>query len=200
MQKFLWTLLILSTFASCGSSDEQTADDTDGIGVNDHRIFVTSTSQDGDYNGLTGADDICSAAATSASLTRSYKAIVSDDNTNAVDRLTELNIANPVYIVDASGNATMIVAEASDFWTADTTNILNLINRNESGALISDVKIWTGSDTDGNKSTSNCNDFDDNSSSVLGDYGDNSKLDSQWLASGTGLACNTSHHLYCISQ
>jgi len=201
MKNLLILLFVLSFVTSCGSEDES-ASDTDGLGVNDHKIFITASIYDGNFNGVTGADDACAAAATAANLSRDYMAIISDDNYNAKDRLTNLNINNPVYVVDGSGNTTLIVAAASDLWDADTTNILNLINRTAAGNILSDVKIWTGSDIDGTLSPSNCNDFSSNESdgSVVGDYGDNSKTDGQWLASGTGVTCNNTYHLYCISQ
>ena len=49
-------------------------------------VFVTSKTFQGNLSGLSGADTICSSAAEEAGLPGSYKAWLSDDNSNAIDR------------------------------------------------------------------------------------------------------------------
>lgn len=88
-------------------------------------VFVSSAQYGADLAGLTGADAKCQALATAASLSGTYKAWLSDDNTNAATRLAHATVA--YVLVDGS----TVVANN---WTGLTSGtLLHAIDHTEDG-------------------------------------------------------------------
>ena len=63
------------------------------------RLFVTKSSFTGNLGGIAGADSKCTAAATAASLTGTWKAWISDGTTSAKDRISDVG---PWYAIDGT--------------------------------------------------------------------------------------------------
>ncbi|MDO8592633.1 MAG: dockerin type I domain-containing protein, partial [bacterium] len=174
------------------------ADDNTGAasGVRTKRIFVTSTSYTGSLGGLAGADAKCQARATVGGLTGTWKALMSDNTTNAKDRLgTAWDL-----LADILG---MPLISRASIW--DTTSGYNVLNfyfyttelGTKSGASFG---VWTGTDSSGNKTTFNCQNWSSNyylNYSTTGRIGD---LDYKWINNQSNAVCNANYYLYCFEQ
>jgi hypothetical protein len=193
MKKSLMLTSVLFISLSCGGP-ENGGENSDGVDTLEHRIFVTSTSYNGNLGGLTGADAKCKSVAQNAGLRRDYKAIVSNVSTNIADRLT---ITGSIYKVVGS-NKVLIADSASALWSPP---LLSAVDRNENEASVtSGSQVWTGSADDGTKALNFCDNWNSNSVSQQGDYGIADRTDGQWLDAGSNSTCNNSKRLYCISQ
>ncbi len=69
----------------------------------------------GNFGGLTGADGICQSAASSRSLPGNWKAVLSDEATNAS---THVSITGPVYNLGGA----VVATDATQFWSGNWTN------------------------------------------------------------------------------
>lgn len=200
MKKLIATTSLILILASCGGPDNGN-EDSDGVGLTDHRIFISSSATTGDMNGGTGStglakgDDICNDLADAAGLTRSYKAILSDDT---ADTSSMLQITGSIYTVTKDGVSNLIAEASSEFWDADTTEHKNLIDYDENGELLSNKEIWTGSFEAGTSTDDDCSNWTSTGGNAT--FGDNSEKNSLWIESSGTAICSTSKHLYCISQ
>jgi hypothetical protein len=154
------------------------------------KVFATGPGVIGSAIGsLSNADALCQSAAGTAGYAGTYKAIMSDDSTNAKDRLT---LSYP--IVNAYDGSTVA---ATNLWIGSVTNaILNTGGWNGGG-------YWTGTNADGTKSSGNtCSSWTGGTNGV---WGWSSVSDSGWVNRGT-LSCSTSTlgsipiSLACIQQ
>ncbi len=183
---------------ACGSGTPGDGSSSDGVNSDDHRVFVTSTSYDGNLGGISGADTKCATAATAAGLERTYKAIITtaDADTTAFKRL---NFSGAIYTVDASDNSALVAASGADLWLAETKALLNDINLDENGATVSKTP-WTGTSSDGGViSTSHCSSWTVNSAGTDGEIGDTGRSDDRWVELGLE-NCSNQNPIYCISQ
>jgi hypothetical protein len=106
--------------------------------------FVTSSTHPGNFGGLTAADEICATRAAEAELPGSYVAWLSDDTTNANDRIKD---ARGWVRVDGQ-------AIADRFTDLTTFGPVVPIALTESGADVrGNGAVWTGSNADGSKAS-----------------------------------------------
>lgn len=178
------------TFAAC---------DCAGVpGTVVKRVFVTKTSYQGDLrtagagtSGIDGADRLCALAATAGSLGGTWKAWISDESTNAIDRISDVG---PWFLSNR-------VTKAFNNKANLATSPLVAINQDEDGSTIGFQDfVWTGTSAGGNRKTGdNCSSWASSSSSVSGLKGDTVNADSSWTAWG-GDACHASARLFCIEQ
>ncbi len=194
-------LFVLIFVSSCGGEGSGSGQ-TDGLLNNEHRIFLTSQSYLGklEENGQTGleaADEICKKHAENANLVRDYKAVLSSALVNVKDRLV---IRGSIYTV-AGSNATKIIENSVDIWDADSTNLLNSIDRDENGSFTpAGEKVWTGTIEAGTVGTGTCNNWTDQTAGSQGTIGNTVNLDGKWLDIVLDQNCNIQARLYCISQ
>ena len=186
-------LLIL--FASCGAELGEGVNTTDGVGESEHRVFVTSSTMNGNLGGLTGADTVCTNSAAFAGLSRVYKAVISTTAENARDRLT---FSGTIYKV-SSGEKIPIASSGSDLWNTDNANLIGRIDSDEYGNSTSGVtNVWTGTTSDGSvQTTSNCDNWSSQSNS--GTYGSVDQFDDRWI-NESFTSCNQQFRLFCVSQ
>jgi hypothetical protein len=158
-------------------------------------VFVTSTLQNGNLGGLAGADAICAARATAASLPGTYVAWLSSASTNAA---TRLGSAQGFVRVDGKPFANTM--------TDITTNkIFNPLRLDESGVDVtinqspsaSTVTVWTGTSKDGLAAAARCNDWLSAMDTVDGFTGRVSGGPASWTARSNG-GCDSARHLYCF--
>lgn len=162
-------------------------------------VFATSTGQNGNLGGLTGADAICQSLADSAGLPGTYLAWLSD----AVDS-PSTRFARSVFPYTRVGG--LVVA---DSYTDLTTRRLPLdagININEKGEFITGAAVWTNTRPDGTPiallQRLNCNGWtsaDDGITAFVGASGD---IDVEWTfrIGVTNRTCDTPSALYCFQQ
>jgi len=151
-------------------------------------VFVASPFwKGGEIGGVAGADAKCQARANVANLSGTWKAIISDSNTNAKDRLPNVVFRNLDGKVIANNKADLFDG-----------NIANFVNKTELGDGIN-KEAWTGTNADGTHSGNNCNNWSDSTTQVQGTKGRSSGFkDHNWIEWGQS-NCNLGGGLYCVA-
>jgi hypothetical protein len=160
------------------------------IGGPFHLIFVTSTTTTGKIGGLTGADAICAARAAAANRPGTFKALISDSNTNAN---TRLSIKYRLY-----NTADQLVAKnAYDLWDGQVTNA---VDHDEHGTLVSSVyRVWNGTRDNGRGYKQNiCQDWTTDAKAEWGEIGMLNKK-ATWI-DDQAVTCDKLARIYCVSQ
>lgn len=158
------------------------------------RVFVTSTTYNGNLGGLVGADSKCQARAVAAGLPGTFKAWLSDGTTSASSRLdhSTVNYVRTDGVVVANG------------WSDLTDATLDAVickdeNSNIVGTCTASRDVWTNTQTNGSARTSHCLVWTSNQGAESGYTGGSSWSDLSWTAATTD-TCNTLKRLYCFEQ
>jgi hypothetical protein len=184
-------------FGDCngnGLPDVCDVDGSDGVGPTEHRVFVTSTTHNGNLGGLAGADSICQQLAQNAGLRRTYKAIMSDSVSSAVSRIVLMGGA--ILKLDESG-ASMTVDADGNLWNG----IMSPLNRSQLGNSIASGQVWTGTTSSGTTNSNpdaSCANWTDGFGFFTALIGQIESLPG-WLDSGPA-SCDRTIRFYCISQ
>tara|TARA_Y100000780_G_scaffold232595_1_gene268784 strand:+ start:91327 stop:91926 length:600 start_codon:yes stop_codon:yes gene_type:complete len=190
--KKLSLIALMTIIASCGSPAG--GDPVDGVATGDHRIFVTSQKNSGNFGGLASADSFCQTAALNAGLSRTYKAIMSDATNSAKDRLTLLGA---VYIFESATNRSKVVDLGVDLWSS---TLLRPIDRDENFNTYTG-QVWTGTQSEGTTGiASSCSSWTSDSSGDSGTVGDTAFSDDRYIELGMDQPCDELKPIYCISQ
>lgn len=159
------------------------------------RVFLSSTTQNGNLGGLAGADALCQNLAASASLPGTYRAWLSDDTQSPATRFSQssgpYNLPNGVAIASS--------------WADLTDGALAApITVAENGVTFDDpgFRTWTNTranGTGGGVLDENCTGWTTGANGANGDEGQVTATSDNWtdFASGT---CNNLFHLYCFQQ
>lgn len=149
-------LTSLAVAVGCGSPPAATSGPADAAAATDgaasarKRVFVTSSSFDGNLGGVAGADGKCLVSAVAAGLGGDWKAWISDANVDARDRLADVG---PYYLVDRE---TEVFASKA----ALSADPLAPIALDERGRRIDAATfVWTGTRPDGAKLPERCGDW-----------------------------------------
>ena len=195
MMKYVFLFVLIFSFYSCG---ENSSNLTDGVEDGNHRIFVTSTSYNGNLGGISGANSTCATHASNAGLTKTYKALLSD---STADIVNNLQVSGSVYIFSDSSTRLLVVTAASDLWNSDSQDLLNSIQYDEKFNVLSSVTPWTGTDSDGTVALTgnHCSNWSSDGSGVSGQVGSATDVDDRWLE-GSSVTCDNQHPLICISE
>lgn len=154
------------------------------------RVFVTSTTQDGDLGGLDGADMLCEELAGGAGLGGGpWVAWLSTDSVDAVDRL--LPGSGP--FVRAADTATVIADDIADLTDGSIANPI-LLDENGVGSM---SLIWTSTLSTGLGAGPNCAGWQSNSPNDGGGGGDPTASDPGWT-SFLGNNCDLPQGVYCF--
>lgn len=167
----------------------------DGIGSGIKRIFVTSTDPEGTtFGGVTGADPVCQARASAASLGGTWKAVLSGtaEPEWAVNRVGYN--WNELQLVDAT-----TVAYAPNLWST----LLSPIIKTEFGVTRASTRVLSGTASDGRSyslvnDSSNHNNWTSNICGVAHMQGNSSASTAGVSQSYT--LCQGNGALYCIEQ
>jgi len=156
------------------------------------RVFVTSTTYNGNLGGLTGGDAKCQARADAVSLGGTWTAWLSTmSGTNAKDRIVD----HAYFLTDGTLVATSI-ADLTDGTLSAT------ILYNESGTTVGSVTVMTSTRYTGltyNVVERSCSNWTSSSSGVSALLGNTAYTNSNWTDYQT-LACDGSFHIYCFEQ
>ena len=101
------------------------------------RVFVTSTTSNGNLGGISGGDTKCATLASAAGLCGTWKAWLSDATTTAISRIADVG---PWYHVD---RATLVFSSKAQI--AAGTDPSDTIYKTETGANSAAAQVWTGS-------------------------------------------------------
>ncbi|WP_435640802.1 hypothetical protein [Micavibrio aeruginosavorus] len=166
-----------------------------------YKVFVTSTTYDGNFSGIGHADRMCKNLAQAAGLSGHFYAWLAERvaGTAPADRFEQSTL--PYQLVD---NTTV-----ADNWTDLTDGTLdNAINKTQTGATIASGSVWTNVTSagarKGSTADSACGRISGASwiwsfSSTLGYNGNLASTSSTWTDNGTG-TCDTNKRLYCVQQ
>ena len=191
--------------ATCGDSFVQAGvEECDGGGetatcsaeckVKGLRVFVTSTTYNGNLGGLSGADAKCQERATAANLPGTYMAWISDAVDGPAARF--MTKTGPYILVNGT--------KVADDWADLTDGTLDAaINRTETNVTpMNPIQVWTNTNIDGTPSSTDkhCVDWGNSmGGSNKGDFGERTVTDSNWTKKGNA-ACNSVYRLYCFQQ
>lgn len=156
------------------------------------KIFVSSTTYNGNLGGLSGADTKCQTLADAIPLGGTYKAWLSSGATSAGSRLAQSSI----------GYALVNGTKIADNWADLIDGSIDArINMTESGGAPGTAAVWTGTDTAGNihPTSFHCTSWTASTSGVYGYQGSTAWADYEWTES-TFNACNQLKRLYCLEQ
>ncbi|HEY8515392.1 MAG TPA: DUF1566 domain-containing protein [Candidatus Binatia bacterium] len=168
---------------SCGSPDDSS--------VGGRCVFVTSKVTNGNLGGLAGADEFCNQVATVRGLPGTYVAWLSDDNTDARDRLPA---DGPFKLVTGE-----VVAGSVAELLSGTLN--HAIDTDEWGAKVPLREVWTDSSPAGYRQFTNCNNWTSDTS--VGEYGLigwNTATSSEWTEKFLQFCDRNNVSLYCIQK
>lgn len=166
------------------------------------RVFVSSTTTNGNIGGLVGADAFCQSAATAASLKGTYKAWLSDSTTSPYYRFSWSPV--PYYQM----NGVKVADSFADIIDGTFNRIPYVL---ETGIVPPQSVPFTGTSFTGvamdpaTPLQSNCNGWTSNSAThyawcgVSGEYAGEPAW-TQSSNSGSPRACNVVHRLYCFAQ
>jgi hypothetical protein len=158
------------------------------------RVFVTSTTYfGGGVGGLSAADVECNLAAQRGSLGGTYTAWLSDDMTNAADRVYH----NPDGYITTNGD--MVANNWEALINADNVDLLHTINYDEYGADVGTVQPWTGTYENGQATAYNCNNWISSSSDDRGTAGLTND-DGWYWSEYVNDRCNSPYPLYCFED
>lgn len=167
-----------------------------------HSIFVTDSVYDGNMmagttghasaftDGYEGIDFRCQYSAEQASLSGTWRALVSFTDLDAKDKVA---IRGPIYNM----NSELVASDATDLWDNSVSATLQY---NETGADIGYKIVFTGTKGTGTKETSYntfCGDWTGTGGYQF--YGKTTSVNAAW-AYYNGTACSSSNPIYCINQ
>lgn len=158
--------------------------------LGEQRIFVTSTTANGNRGGVAGGDAICAARASAAGLTGSWVAWMADSSHSAASRTTQYDTA---YVTTTG---TTIAATFPDL--TDGT-VQARIDKSELGAAVAASYVWTGAGADGTGTGYTCNDWTTASNMVLGTSGRTDRTTSGWSAY-MRRGCGNAARFFCVEQ
>ncbi len=151
------------------------------------RVFVTSTTTEGNFGGLAGGDTICNNLAAVAGLGGTYMAWLSDSTASPDTRFTKST--DDYILVDD----TVIANGWTDLIDADLDHAINL---DENGNSLN-TETFTGTIYNGTGHALHCNDWTTNAlQAAVG--GRNHMTNAGWTQSAAD--CGSPNNLYCFEQ
>lgn len=152
-----------------------------------HRLFVTNSQWTGNLNGLFGANQKCATAASTASLSGTWKAMLSIPTVEVKDNI---QINGPVTLMD---NTRVIAQDVTELWGG---LLYTSPNMHEDGTWNVGYYTWTGSDFQGRAMNEHCNFW--TSTTSIGAIGNPNNTHNWWMMDSQYTSCSESHSLYCI--
>lgn len=156
-------------------------------------VFVSSTTETGNFSGSINAGEICDGLAAAAGLPGNYLPWVSDASNLAPDELFNRTRKPGVPYVTVTGQ--LVANQTTDFVNG---SLVSPINVDENGALVADAPVWTGTDALGDNAAPNCSNFNSSSGGDSGVIGRTSRSDAGWSNTGTPQTCDQPARIYCI--
>ena len=153
-------------------------------------VFVTRETYNGALGGLDGADAKCQDAALTVNLPGTWVAWLSDDNTDARDRIRDgqYELIPPVRDI--------VAVDLADL----TDGSLAAPIRVDEDAFPNGTSVWTGTQTDGTRTGSTCSGWTTVADSAQATFGVSDFADEKWTDDDEGpQSCDEERSLYCFS-
>ncbi len=184
----------LDIFSECGGG-YNACNGNGACSLHAKRVFISSTTYNGNLGGLSGADTKCQTLADNASLGGTWKAWLSSTTVSAASRLT--HSLDPYLLINQT-------TKIADDWTDLTDGVLGApINLSQINTTINS-NVWTNTNIAGNilntGGTTTCTSFTSNASNRTSRVGKNANFDTNDWTNFTSSACNSSLRLYCFEQ
>ncbi|MCB0272238.1 MAG: hypothetical protein KDD46_04420 [Bdellovibrionales bacterium] len=204
--KALFTLLLVLVVSSCGTistrdygaslntNPNEQGEIPDPSVDEESRIYIYATAQPytGNLGGRVGADAICQSDLPAALDGYEAHAILSYSVNEKVNDMPETFGLPTTQALYAYGTDAVIASDWNDF--LDGTLLLSM---EQAGVLSANTIYWTGNETNGSVSQSNCSGFSTSVSSNVGQIGNASRSDVGWTAFQES-ACNVAQRVLCI--
>jgi len=145
-----------------------------------------------DFGNLAGGDALCQERAEAVGLNGTWTAWLSDDNTDAIDRIPD----GEYQLLSGAG----VIADNKDDLTDGSLKAP--IFEDEFGGFPaermqgSDIQVWTGTDADGTGTDANCNNWTNQAGDAT--FGVSNESDSNWTNTGISTSCGQEWYLYCF--
>jgi hypothetical protein len=161
--------------------------------VSTRRVFVSSQASTAHLGGHQGADERCATIASAAQLGGNWRAWVSGAGTSPSDRFEKSPY--PYRLLDG----TMIATSWTDLTDG---SLLHGIDRDETGALVLPVEVWTGTRPDGVPVDGvGCFGFTTSSESApTVQVGLSGRLGNDWTTAYAQYCNRTDPRIYCFEQ
>ena len=158
------------------------------------KVFVSSASYKGSMGGLTGADAKCQALATTAKLTGTFKAWLSDATTGPADPGRLDTMFTGVYeLVDG----TLVAHGWTDLADGELGSPINL---DESGASV-DSTVWSNTTPGGGSLGGNhCMSWGSMAPNAMGAYGLSTDKVATWTDNNATVPCSIAQNIYCFED
>lgn len=162
-------------------------------------VFVTQKNYDSKMGGLSGADSICQAEATAGGLAGVYKALLSDDNTDAKDR-----VRFPGAIRNLNGD--VLEESEAELWDGTIKRAINIDSKANFVYQGTGQRVFTGSLGNGTRSLSNesCDNWSTTPSSSLRSIAGfvesgpaSAPANPHWFTYQSSNLCDSGARLYC---
>ena len=154
------------------------------------RMFVSSSSHNGNLGGVAGADTICQNLADTATLGGTWMALLSDGATHARDRLN-----TDAYIYNLNGK---LLFDRNQIWSGDTNFFAVQYDENVGSV---NAEVWTGTRPNGNRYGDHCSSWTVGTgfpnTGTAG--GSNDDVFNIWIDGPTG-QCDELKRIYCLEQ
>lgn len=183
------------------SPDDASGPDASDIDASSAKlVFVTSDKSNGLLNGWEGADARCIAAANRGSLPGDWIAWISVGGKPAIDRITH---QGPYIRLDKFA----VVSSRAQLTSGALTSPINVNEMNQvvSDANPEDVRVWTGTFSNGQVSV-DCDGWRTANPLMFGGLGQLNRIDGSWTDNGgpgggfRHWGCQTTAHLYCFQK
>ncbi len=162
------------------------------------RIFVSSTTFNGDLGGLDGADASCQDLASNAGLTADgqiFRAWLSTTEKSAAERLQHSDL--PYVRVDGS-------QVAMDWPDLVDGLLMKPIELDENGVKVQDARVWTNTRANGStrSAQSSCDAWNSAEGGSAGHLGLFKSVNIEWTQATkiTPIPCLKFHRIYCLEQ
>lgn len=157
-------------------------------GKEQHTMFVTTESRQGDFGGLSAADAICQSEADAAGHVQTFKSILS---TSGVNARTRVKIRSPIY----NTNGNKLRDTYASLWSG---SLLSSVGYHADG-ISGNRPTWTGTGASGMFTGYDCSGWTSANAGVTGTEG-SSVNNSPWVDMGAAAACSESKSFYCLSE
>lgn len=188
---------------ACGSFGEGTPGAADGsvaappaaaCASCDRVVFLTKGTVTGSFGGRAKADELCNLEASTSTLaqmrSKSFMAWLSDANTSATDVHVQ---ATGSYAIPSGG----IVANG---WSKLTSgSLLHAIDEDVNGKQVASLRVWTGTQPGGLRSTFDCEGWTTANASVKATSGLNLDATKAWTDSIAD-TCDRAWPVYCFER
>lgn len=157
-----------------------------------YKIFTTASTYAGNLGGISGADAKCQTAATGASLSGVWKALISDESSDVKTRLTFASGVPFKNMLDE-----VIATDATDLWGGS----IDFGAHYGPNGVATNTDAWSGTNPNGTRSTGfTCINWSDSQFSSSGIGGTPSFTGGVNWISVASMRCDFAFSLLCVSQ